>query len=589
MICGPAFVGDVHSANGKVTSMTIERPYGQPSCGKVIVYGDKVQHLAVHSDTTLDTAPAPQLRDWQMRLAPEAAADYDDAAWKASAEPQQMGADGDTSAFAWYRGVVEMKAKAHFYSGPIEGIQHDAERHLKQQPITMFHFNRADDIVIFVNGRRNDGQTPLAAGRNVIAVLASHRGRDKAFNYMGTLDNFARKGLFGPVQVTVGGEKVTVTPWKMRGGVGPLEGKWQPVAATAGIPAFYRATFTAKTVPGRILRATSKGLTRGTMWLNGHNLGRYPEKIHAPGMYLPECWLKEGENRLVVFDEEGAAIDAVKLEVETAASREVITVSEPCDPSTPLVVPAEAKPVDPAAANKGNLAFKRPATASSTEAGNEPELACDGDPDTRWCAANGGTPQWWQVDLGGPHDLSGCEICWEADGRRYQYLVEGSADGRDLVRAGRPPSDTRPVAGAEAQFHGWRSSLRSDHGDRAADESYDLGQHLRGQGSGSEGQAVKGRERPLPACLAGEQVFWRGRVIAGKTPSPAGRAGRGRAISERFTASLKRLVHRPGKLAGVVSRLVCNNKRGAGLTPRRFCAKALRRSPGISLAEWGSS
>ena len=31
-----------------------------------------------------------------MRLAPEAAADYDDAGWKKSAEPQQMGADGDT-------------------------------------------------------------------------------------------------------------------------------------------------------------------------------------------------------------------------------------------------------------------------------------------------------------------------------------------------------------------------------------------------------------------------------------------------------------------------------------------------------------
>jgi hypothetical protein len=72
----------------------------------------------------------------------------------------------------------------------------------------------------------------------------------------------------------------------------------------------------------------------------------------------------------------------------------------------------------------------RPASASSTEPENKPELACDGDLDTRWCAASGRTPQWWQVDLGGPHDLSGCEICWEADGRRYQYVVEGSADDR---------------------------------------------------------------------------------------------------------------------------------------------------------------
>ena len=109
----------------------------------------------------------------------------------------------------------------------------------------------------------------------------------------------------------------------------------------------------------------------------------------------------------------------------------MIQVSEPCDPSTPLVVPsAEVKPADVAAANKGNLAFKRPATASSSEATNTPELANDGDPDTRWCAVNGSLPQWWKVDLGGPHDLAGCEICWEGEGRLYRYVVEGSADGQ---------------------------------------------------------------------------------------------------------------------------------------------------------------
>ena len=98
-------------------------------------------------------------------------------------------------------------------------------------------------------------------------------------------------------------------------------------------------------------------------------------------------------------------------------------------PSVPLVVPAEPKPADPALANKGNLAFRRPAKASSSQEGNSPEQANDGDADTRWCAADGSLPQWWQVDLGKPHDLAGGEICWEFDGRNYQYVVEGSADG----------------------------------------------------------------------------------------------------------------------------------------------------------------
>ena len=262
------------------------------------------------------------------------------------------------------------------------------------------------------------------------------------------------------------------------------------------------------------------------MWLNGHNLGRYPEKIKAPGMYLPECWLNDGENTLVVFDEEGAAIEPVKLEVETGRQPRG-------DFGFRAVRPGDAagrsarKPsrVDLAAANKGNLAFKKPATASSTEAGTRPELACDGDPDTRWCAASGSAPQWWQVDLGGPHDLSGCEICWEADGRRYQYLVEGSADGRTWSVLCRPPRDARPVAGPEAAIHGPRRALRAHHRDRAAAKPGDLGQHLRGQGLGNKGRAVRGRDRPRPASLASEQVSWHSRTFATKTPSPAAQGG----------------------------------------------------------------
>ncbi len=66
---------------------------------------------------------------------------------------------------------------------------------------------------------------------------------------------------------------------------------------------------------------------------------------------------------------------------------------------------------------------------------------------------------------------------------------------------------------------------------------------------------------PLPAGhraqqgRAGEQVFLRFRVVATKTPSPAAQGGRGRGISGAFPASLKRLVHRPGKLAGVAASL----------------------------------
>jgi len=82
-------------------------------------------------------------------------------------------------------------------------------------------------------------------------------------------------------------------------------------------------------------------------------------------------------------------------------------------------------------ANARDLALNKPATASSAE--NDEHAAGkanDGDDDSRWCADGDSTPQWWQVDLEKPMDLTGCQIRWEFDGKKYQYTVEGSADGQ---------------------------------------------------------------------------------------------------------------------------------------------------------------
>jgi putative heme-binding domain-containing protein len=78
-----------------------------------------------------------------------------------------------------------------------------------------------------------------------------------------------------------------------------------------------------------------------------------------------------------------------------------------------------------------NLARGKPASASSVQnPERRPEAAVDGNPETRWCAADAGHGYWWQVDLQGPQDLTGCRIVWEFEGRVYQYKVEGSADGK---------------------------------------------------------------------------------------------------------------------------------------------------------------
>ncbi len=73
------------------------------------------------------------------------------------------------------------------------------------------------------------------------------------------------------------------------------------------------------------------------------------------------------------------------------------------------------------------LSQGRPVTASSSEgAGNPASAAVDGDPGTRWASA-WSDPQWLQVDLGAPADISQVTLNWEA-AYATAYEIQISAD-----------------------------------------------------------------------------------------------------------------------------------------------------------------
>ncbi|GII76363.1 hypothetical protein Sru01_13450 [Sphaerisporangium rufum] len=88
---------------------------------------------------------------------------------------------------------------------------------------------------------------------------------------------------------------------------------------------------------------------------------------------------------------------------------------------TPTVTPTDTVP-------PGNLALRRPVTASSTEGiGLEPALAVDGDLATRWSSVYS-DPQWIQVDLGVSRPISQVTLRWEAAfGKGYQVQVSDDA------------------------------------------------------------------------------------------------------------------------------------------------------------------
>ena len=141
-------------------------------------------------------------------------------------------------------------------------------------------------------------------------------------------------GLYTSATLAAYQSAVTLNDWVQRGGPGNPNSTtgWQalPDGTTFSGPQFFRTTFTAAP-PGTtgadpMWRVTTLGLSRGSVWVNGHNLGRYPEKVPAPGMYIPECWLNAGPNanRLVIYDEEGQLPTRARVQPEPGASRDVV-------------------------------------------------------------------------------------------------------------------------------------------------------------------------------------------------------------------------------------------------------------------------
>ncbi len=73
----------------------------------------------------------------------------------------------------------------------------------------------------------------------------------------------------------------------------------QPAGQPAG-PAYYRATFDLSTVGDVFLDMRTWG--KGMVWVNGRALGRFWEIGPQQTLYMPGCWLKEGENEIIVLD-----------------------------------------------------------------------------------------------------------------------------------------------------------------------------------------------------------------------------------------------------------------------------------------------
>jgi beta-galactosidase len=250
---------------------------------------------------SMDTAATKPDVEWKMEagqpqdaaLAAASKADYDASSWQAVSGKVSLGT-GVT-----FRGTFQVAADQVESSLEIAEI--------------------AENPVVYLNGqllvdRTQDVSKILVAGKNTVVVQA--RGK-------GTVEE-------GPALSLWHDSALTHAPWLFRGGLDNLQetaiigrvtnwddflkhAPWQAGdPTTAGQPTFWKSTFTYHPAAGtrETIGLVTTGLTAGHVWLNGHNLGECPQKVL---MYMPECWIKDGANDLVIFDLSGAKPDQVKL------------------------------------------------------------------------------------------------------------------------------------------------------------------------------------------------------------------------------------------------------------------------------------
>ena len=122
------------------------------------------------------------------------------------------------------------------------------------------------------------------------------------------------KGITKSVELkAVDGTVVQPKEWKMY----PLPAEHKFVSSLkfgklpeAPTPGFYRTKIKKPTEGDFFLFTGYWGA--GEVWLNGHSLGRYRKEGPQRALYVPVCWMKEGDNELIIVDWDGPSKAIVK-------------------------------------------------------------------------------------------------------------------------------------------------------------------------------------------------------------------------------------------------------------------------------------
>ena len=185
---------------------------------------------------------------------------------------------------------------------------------------------------------------PATPGGAKLDILVEAMGR---INYGRAIKDF--KGIVAPVTIThprpgAEPEQKPLGHWTIR--LFPDDyatvstQNYQPMNADTGdaadfafMPACYRGTFTVDDPADTYLDLSTWG--KGQVWVNGHAIGRFWQIGPQQSLFMPGCWLKKGENVIIVLDVMGPSTPVI-------AGLENPILDQLREP-TPVIIPAEGE------------------------------------------------------------------------------------------------------------------------------------------------------------------------------------------------------------------------------------------------------
>ena len=292
---------------------------GPRSKGLSSTPGDMKSARGLWGGVSTDQAATPVTVAWkQWNKAPRDAdpaaigkPGYDDSTWPAF--------DADSAPTTTHRGNAWFRGSFNIDPGQVDSML--------ETPLFMLPPVRGQKsppqpakTIVYVNGqllgdRVQDVSKILIAGKNTVMIeIQSRLGGESGHLSLGLWHN----------------SPLTHAAWTFHGGLNNLDetaiiGRvldwdrfltqqpWQPGnPALPNQPTFWRCTFNYHQPDHgyETVGLNSAGLKAGNVLLNGHNLGESPQDYP---LYMPECWLKEGANDLVIFDLYGAKPNQLQM------------------------------------------------------------------------------------------------------------------------------------------------------------------------------------------------------------------------------------------------------------------------------------